>query len=520
MKGKNMSEITDEAILLALTATEYVASSFKSRYINNTAVVALTKINKYAGKPLDELYQLFKMVLKSSPQKDLDLVAIVDAIHVQSKYEPKEEGYNLLKSIQPIFDLLLKKAPESAKTTITALNGAFKHNKNRLHYIHAIEVVVRYEEIDLNILPISSTSEKIISNVLLKDDDRYELVPDSYVFDKHTQEGKRLGRGITHFFEVGAYVCNVGYPDTRKEASQKLYEFIEQHMSNIPRPKFRLIRQAIRNNEFNLPQPVTASVLEIEQQSIATNKVKPITTVVPYILPASPEDIEALSDPDPLYGQTVTASWKVVTVITPKYVYKGPYSRLDAIKGVVQRSERLKELGDKWFVEQQIIKYGSDLYLRSENIGSEVVDNYKWTVKKIKGDLIGRVVDRESMGAPRAIDVYRKEGRLPEEQWFGILYHFILRYVLQIADTGLWNVINGKGLDYEESRHDDIKEDQKKSLLELLMRKKPEKNLAKDFVKHLNIYKEQLVERLKRYALPHTEGDERQRLNLVLRLLQ
>ena len=117
-----------------------------------------------------------------------------------------------------------------------------------------------------------------------------------------------------------------------------------------------------------------------------------------------------------------------------------------------------------------------------------------------------RPIKRKKNDVVRAQEEFKENGKLPDKEWEGLLYHFIVRYVLRVADTGLWNVINGKGIDYEEER----KQKNINHLFDTFFSKKPSKDLAIELDRAVKLVKSNLIKKIKECMLPELEkfGDK------------
>lgn len=73
-----------------------------------------------------------------------------------------------------------------------------KHHPERLFFVHAIMLLALAKK------------SRVVDHALIVhyNDPKKRPVPD-YALDKHTARGKKLGRGMTHFFDEGAKLANV-----------------------------------------------------------------------------------------------------------------------------------------------------------------------------------------------------------------------------------------------------------------------------------------------------------------------
>ena len=204
---------------------------------------------------------------------------------------------------------------------------------------------------------------------------------------------------------------------------------------------FALIGSHVENEDMRLLFPELREAYNAKKREAITG-VPSVSNIPSWLLS---------EDGQPLFGQRVTASWKQFTYITKDYVYKGPFmgSRASIPQCTVERFALLRKFGDEAALEQHVVGSAGEYYLRSPNVGTRWPP--KTTTDNVKGSLVGRIVDRESMG------IFRGERLIELEtiDWVRVLYHFIARYVFWFGDTGLYNVINNWGIDYEENRTGD-----------------------------------------------------------------
>lgn len=63
-------------------------------------------------------------------------------------------------------------------------------------------------------------------------DTTYIPIPD-FAFDKHTKRGKKLGRGLHHFFDEGAKLENIGEVDREQEFEEKAKQILMAKKMNL-----------------------------------------------------------------------------------------------------------------------------------------------------------------------------------------------------------------------------------------------------------------------------------------------
>lgn len=203
--------------------------------------------------------------------------------------------------------------------------------------------------------------------------------------------------------------------------------------------------------------------------------------------PINPNDLAALNDPSQhIVCQKVTALWKVPVRIVNGSIYKGPYSRDSAALCLIyERSAFFEACNDTAAVLYTIVHTPNEaqFFAVTPYLGSELpptkVDSYlprnhpehsqrkaPLICRETQLDFHGRC-RREVGGVSRGSDEVNLKGDLLQGQqdWKPLLFHFCLRYILRVADTGLHNVVNARGIDYEEVRKEESSDSDLLSLL-------------------------------------------------------
>jgi hypothetical protein len=224
------------------------------------------------------------------------------------------------------------------------------------------------------------------------------------------------------------------------------------------------------------------------------------------------EDLDADSEGS-IYGQKITSSWKPITYLTENYVYKGPYcsSRINIPYKTVERYNKFRLYGDEAILQQEIVLDEKDSpYLRSPNLGSWPPET---VMEEVKKGLTGRIVIRNSMRVFQGTELIDRN----ELDWFRALYHFMIRFILGVGDSGFWNYINNYGIDYEENRNF------KKSIetVQQALFCKPLSNKYRNTVSiMLKRYHSDLKDKLDKFVSTNASGNELERLELLKKLLE
>jgi len=184
-----------------------------------------------------------------------------------------------------------------------------------------------------------------------------------------------------------------------------------------------------------------------------------------------------------VYGQRVTSKHKALTMLDGDRVMKGPIDPKKPMLALLYyRCQKLKEWGDVASVLWDIVQHPvtKKMYISTPNLGFlpenvEYKTVYHFGDVHIRGWCLPRITDtveRQRGGVSRGIDEMRCRQILPSVMWRDLFYHLLLRWVIKGGDTGLWNVINGCGIDFEEERGDPKEGQTPTTLYSLLMETK------------------------------------------------
>ena len=207
-----------------------------------------------------------------------------------------------------------------------------------------------------------------------------------------------------------------------------------------------------------------------------------------------------------IYGQQNTAKFKPNLIVAgkdaiPNVVIKGPFNhRMSTLILVYERVQDHHHMGDQWFIPVEIIQYQEQFYFSSPNI-APLPPFVEWGIINKWKLLSGWKVSRNGEYSARSIDQLNFHGQLPYDQWVGIYYHLLIRYILRGADAGLWNILQGLGADYEEIRNTNIHE-KPKDLFDLMFSgRTPRKKWMPDITKPLHSAKPTLLARLNQFKV-------------------
>jgi hypothetical protein len=289
-----------------------------------------------------------------------------------------------------------------------------------------------------------------------------------YAVDKHTKIGRIQGKNTKLFAEEGAVIFN-------KHQEMERWSYLEE------------IYMIMRGVHKNIISHETESNDDIITGYITEDQLKNI-----YSFPK---------------GQILTSVWKkyVYIPLNENYVYKGPWN----IKTNTSGKEKLRKLKFRFDIVKIFCKHVLTGDIMKDNNGEywirydliSAVNSEKWIIKilidTIRNENI-HVVDRISMG------VYQLSYFSDNEDFIydclfgkiGLYYEFLLLYLLEVGDTGLYNVI----VKDEECYIIDIEDDTtKKEFINYwdIFARKPSNNLVQLISKGIEKNKEKLMEWIK-----------------------
>lgn len=197
------------ARLWVCTAADILASAKKTRA--NDWMCAWFK-EGLEGKKVGTPDQLVEGIKTGLREKKIDIAwYYTNALH----------GHGLMSAIKRFYQLDTWKGNTyvSDLSTIGLDKNWFKSGKHRLLLIHILNTYLRgtlpsramtSQEAMAALVErkVNATEyQDMIKNVLARDTDRLIGMPD-WALDKHTARGKKMGRGIQHFLQVGSKLVN------------------------------------------------------------------------------------------------------------------------------------------------------------------------------------------------------------------------------------------------------------------------------------------------------------------------
>jgi N-glycosidase YbiA len=251
---KSESYKSNPAKHILITAAIIVAEAKKTRLLNHASTI----VNLIQGNDTKDFDKLLFLLDKALKEKDeCHALYYANRIHIFTNIDKKErknkDGFK--KSAKEIFkliwDLYYKYCKKCYKNIISVLweimsSSIYGKQWSRLVLFYPILFITRKP----NVYPIFEVDKVMVDeyvNDMYSDDVDLRPIQD-YVYDKHTIKGKHLGRGIEHFFEVGAKLTNIGYDDNYRNTAKKYYLALEKHF----KPKSVTIRKMIRDGKYKI----------------------------------------------------------------------------------------------------------------------------------------------------------------------------------------------------------------------------------------------------------------------------
>ena len=362
-----------------------------------------------------------------------------------------------------------------------------KHKEHYLYLYHAMALII-YEDqirkIDQNIDELIHIDVEKVYEDHMKTESNIEL--DSFVFDRHT--GATTSR--SDFALEGARVAN---------ECQELYIDKYRQMYN----EFKIL---IDDDEEQ-----KKSKKRKNNEKISTMKKAKISPDDEIIRLGYQLDLEFIQDQlsNLPHGQRRTSSHKKAVFISSDYVYKGPYSgnspndtkkllnNLYFTRAMIVLEESLKLPDNLRSVVDwhSVIKIenSEEYYLKQKSLGilSNEDGDRELVTTKVEKDV---QVLRRGSHIHRLIEI---ENNLEnsEEIYRATIQHFYLRYLLNIGDSGTWNILVRRdehqgicGIDFEEIRSEKAKKITDPLLMIMSKVSKQQRQIYQSYTNQIEIF--------------------------------
>lgn len=471
---------------------------------------------------ISDIQLLFKKVKQGIQDEDDKCLYYVKRI-LEVSGKNKDNIKKLWKIIHKRADYLLTRASLYTFESLEFFYNKMTHREKPIYLYHAILLLLKRSLInwDTKIEELSVNDRQVDCLYNINWSGKKYPIDEDYIYDKHTSHAR--DRSLKVFVLEGAKVEN---EDTIFLNPHYRHVYIDYKLrqegirTKAPLETFNYERHfAEFYNTFNA---INMQILK-EQHVRESGGIKDewpsaINSRGFFYRDMTDEDVSNLKNY--IIGQKVTSKSKKVTRLTKKWVYKGPFKYDDlALRLVDRRSHLFKQFGDKAFVPNMILKHrNGEFWLKMPNLGKLPETEQTWYLPGDR-ETIGKVAIRNDKyveeGVVRASEEIMVNGDLPEEMWFPLLYHFSLRYILRAGDTGIWNVINGKGIDFEDMRKDYTPT----NAIDALFFKKSSKGVMELVKKYVNIYKKDLANRIEENVFSGIPSEEK-RKKLLIKLLR
>ena len=362
---------------------------------------------------------------------------------------------------QQLWPYLLRTSPFPESTEALAFfYKTLKHKEHYLYLYHAMAFVV-YEKKVRRIEPAPFEIDvEALYERHRKEERTFEL--DGFVFDRHT--GEATSR--SEFALEGAKVANE-CEDLLNPTYREMYL------------EFKVIIDDDEQQQRKKPKKrkVGSSDPQAEETKKAKSAVDDEILRLGYRLDIEPASFVSEHLSPLAHGQRRTGTHKKAVFISSAHIYKGPYAtqlpgdrkkflfNLYFTRACLALEEHLKiSVEHRSILDwQSVIKIAGseEYYLKQKSIGhlSSDENDSEVVTTKIESDV---KVLRRGSHVSRMIEVEKETTDIPHGQ--ACLQHFYLRYLLNIGDSGTWNILLRRdetpgicGIDLEEIRSNNAK---------------------------------------------------------------
>ncbi|CAF0994819.1 unnamed protein product [Rotaria sordida] len=414
---------------------------------------------------------------------------------------------------QQLWPYLIRTSPFPDSTRALAFfYKTLKHKEHYLYLYHAMTFVI-YEDTIRKIDQRTNDVLNINVDQLYKDhlnkETKIEL--DSFVFDRHT--GASTSR--SDFALEGAQVVNE-CKELFIDKYRQMYNEFKIMMDNEEDKKSttktkRKIKESQEENEttkkIKLNTHDQIINVEIDNEIIRLDyhlDIKPISFVS--------DELSKLA-----HGQRRTSTHKKAVFISTDYVYKGPYlassqgdrkkllynlyftRALLTLEQYLKIPDHLRSIID-W---HSVIKIDdiNEYYLKQKSLGklSTLESDHEVVTTKVETNI---KVLRRGSHINRLIELENDKSNFQNDKKYlcqACLQHFYLRYILNIGDSGTWNILVRRdhnqgicGIDFEEIRSEKSKKTNDPLTMIMSKVSKRQQDLYGSYINDIIIFKNKI----------------------------
>ena len=446
-----------------------------------------------------------------------------------------------------IWDFLLNIIKNSQKLDIIKLYFIWFNNhknENWRYLINSIQISLK--NINNKILILETTSEEL-NSIKQNHFKNKEFIIDDYCFDQHTSKGRSLNRSFLYFAEIASKVKNESnlviplykeiYMKIKYATEGEIYKkkYLQNYLKNLYDNEYKIlflrtVKIAYLKHRFlNKSELNKLVILIILKKNIIPNENKKkfikiinflikkiiisklvIDKVIDFIDTGYEFKIKKKKIPlikinkkivdlinNLPHGQKKCGKHKKVVYIDNEYVYKGPYHKLEkSFRNSIKFTQALILIEKVMKIERKlssilnidkILYLDSDYYIVSKNIGNKNLlksENIKIVSSKLESNI--KIYPRGIIKRISDLD----EALLTTDIKLAILQHLYLRYLLNIGDSGLHNILYREDNSVELIVGNDLEEirssDKGDSKLSFLFRKNPSKKELRLFSNLIN----------------------------------
>lgn len=304
--------------------------------------------------------------------------------------------------------------------------------------------------VNCNLTPISELNDENYSEILKYIDNsfNYDFTIPDFMIDKHTSQGREMGKSSKEFAEIGSIVEPIYQPLFDKEMYDHYIKVRSGEIEKSDEKKYK----TMSTKEFGKKLTELIDIVEDKlngdklngdklngnrnNEDIISQKTSDDSEL--YLLNCQCQDLL-----NGIVGQKITASWKPYLFISSfdSYVYKGPFKttgkQMNVIDNYIKFCDYFEMLGSgKNIIKGEKANSSLGYFLRMKNIAT--TQRHEWKYEK-EDNL--KILVRSSLGYDQ---LSKFDDNIIFEQFFGD--NFLFGTVMDCAflgrgDVGIWNML-------------------------------------------------------------------------------